>query len=435
MSQITAQSGRGGHGHGHGHGHAEPAHVAARRRLNMDEVTLGPGAGVLTSNVLLIAGIAAIVVAIIAGVSTGQMKLAMASYLVGGAFALAICLGGWAFTMIMHQFNAGWSATIRRGFENLMSLVPIAAILVAAVGLLDVFMGGVLYKWMNPAYVAGDTLYDIKRPFLNTPFFVVRCIFYVVVWWAITSKLYGWSREQDSTGEVMLTAKARRLSAGGLLVFALTVAFASFDWFMTLDFHWFSTMWPVFIFAHAMLSCTAATIMIYGILKARGKMGKAATPEHFHDLGKLLLAFTCFWAYISFSQFFLYWYANIPEVNAFYVVRLQNGWEYLFYTVAIGQFLAPFPILLLRPVKRRVELLVFMSGWVLVMQVLSMFLTLRPVVFKDQIGIAYIWLDLVAIVGPILVIAGLAVRKFASAPLVPIKDPRLQEALNHKNYV
>jgi hypothetical protein len=225
-----------------------------------------------------------------------------------------------------------------------------------------------------------------------------------------------------------------------MLLFALSTAFASFDWLMSLDFTFFSTMWGVYYFAGAAYSSVAVTAVILAMLRRSGKLEGAVTKEHFHDLGKLLFTFTVFWAYIGFSQYFLIWYSNIPEESAYYVIRNQNGWENTAFILSIGHFIAPFFILLIRRVKESTLGLAVMALWMLLMIALDLVWNIRPMVYAGAASAANPgpvgwWLDAVGFVGPMAIFAGLLVRRVAAGPRVAIKDPRLVEALAHKNYV
>lgn len=431
MSQIAA-----GHAHGHHH-EPEPAHVAARRQLDLSAVTLAPGAGAMLSNILLLAGILGLVVV---GVTAGSdIRHAMAAYHTGFIYTVGIAVACLGIQMIFQQFNAGWAAAVRRQAENVSSCIFVCALLFAPIVILEVFVfHGKLFKWMDPALLDHaspkyDILAEKKSGFLNAPFWVARAVLYFAIWIFLARTLGGLSRRQDETGDKWLTARARRISSVGLLLFALTSAFAAFDWLMSLDYHWFSTMFGVYFFAGAIRAAVALLIVILGVLMIRGKLGAAYTEEHLHDTGKLLFAFTVFWAYITFCQYFLVWYSNIPEETAFYNLRNSAKWQPFPAVLVVFNFVVPFLLLLIRNVKRNPRLLVPVALWCLVAYAMDLYYIVRPIVATKPWD--NIIVDVFGLIGPVCLFLGVVVRKVASTPLIPIKDPRLHEVLHHKNYV
>jgi hypothetical protein len=439
----AASAGHAGHaGHGGGladahaeHGHGVPRSVALAR----DNIYLAHGAGAGASRMLMGVALVGILVTVVGGfVVSGRHGLA--AFHTGAMTCLAICLGSLFFVMAFHLVNAGWSVTIRRQFENIMVLTPVFAALAALSPFLDaLFFRGSLWIWMNPEFHP-DPLLQAKAAYLNTPFFLVRAVVYVLVWTFLSQSMWRFSTTQDQTGDRWLTARARRMSTYGMLAFALTTAFASFDWLMGVDFHFFSTMWGVIYFAASAFSSAAAVILVLAVLTARGKMKYCCTSEHFHDLGKLLLSFTVFWAYVSFSQYFLIWYANIPEETAYFLSRKKDGWEFMFYFLCLGHFGVPFLFLIFRDTKRIPKLLALGAAWAILVHAADIVYIVRPMVYAglpaDQRGGMLTWvIDFAGIIGMLALLASLVIRKVSAGPLVPLQDPRLDEALSHKNYV
>lgn len=435
MSQITAD-------HAHGHGHHEPGYIEARRHIDMNAVTLKGGKGV--SGLLIIIGIAAIAFTAFGGFSTGGMDEAaakaakthaLAAYHMGFLYVMGLALGCLGLQMILQQFNAGWSGTIRRHAEIAASLMWVVLLLFIPIAYIDIcVLHGGLFSWMNPAKTAGDPIYAAKAGFLNVKFFLVRAAVYFTIWILLAGTLYRLSRRQDETGDKWITARQRFISSFGLLLFALTTAFAAFDWLMSLDYHFFSTMLGVYFFAGSIVSTIAMLGIIMTTLRLKGKYGAAFTEEHQHDLGKLQFAFIVFWAYITFCQYFLIWYSNIPEETAFYNLRKDGGYMNIFTILAWGHFVLPFLILVMRPIKRNAHTFRLLALWIMVMHGVDLFFMVRPVVKSVKIGENW-WLDVLGIIGPVFLFLGLVVWKMGKAPLVPIKDPRLDEILHHKNYV
>lgn len=429
MSQITAE-----HAMGHGHHHDHHA--------DLSEANIQPGGFGRTSGLaLLVLGAASVLAAILGGWGSAGAAHVLASLHVGAMTALACSLGALFFVMAFHLTGAGWSTTLRRQFENVASMVPFAGIAVIAILAVDVAQGGKLFAWLNKELSGNDYLYNKKSGYLNPMFFMLRAVFFVFAWSYLAYRLTWYSKEQDRTGDKWLSNRARFTSSWGMLVFALTVAFAAFDWLKSIDWRYFSTMWGVYYFAGAMGASIATVVLLMAALRAKGKLEGLVTAEHTHDLGKLLFAVgACFWAYIAYSQFFLTWYANIPEETSFYLARLTGGWENLFWVLAFGHFVLPFYLLLWRGARRTLGVLAIFALWQLLMQIADMFWIVRPQIyagpdFEDKIGVAHLWVDAAGILGVLALFFGLLLRKVGSGVLIPFRDPRLHEAIAHKNYI
>ncbi|TVQ64447.1 MAG: hypothetical protein EA379_01445 [Phycisphaerales bacterium] len=413
-------------------------HADTSALMSRDNVTQAPGAGKMLSVALIAVGVVALALTLIGGMTGDSYaaRAAMLNYHIGFIAVLAVTLGGMAFVMISHQTGAGWSAGLRRQFENLMSMVPICAVLFLPIFALCFLSPGLLFKWMDAAYVAGDPIYDHKRAYLNMPFFAVRAILFFAVWAGLAFVLMRLSLKQDETGDKWLTRSMRRFSAPGILLFALATAFASFDWIMGLDFHWFSTMFPIYYFAQGILAAFAAVTLILLVNRRAGRLQGVVTEEHFHDLGKLIFGFIVFWAYISFSQYFLIWYANIPEETAFMSRRRTGEWMSVSVVLVALKFIVPFLVMLPRPNRRNPVILAAVCAWLLVMHLVDFFWVIRPELFSSVArGMGFSWLDIVGPIGPVAIYAGVLIRTIASRPLVCLKDPRLPQALHHKNYI
>ena len=449
MSHAAAHA-PGHAGHANHSGHHGPSHAALLAREN---ITLAPGTGKGLSAALLGLAVIGLGTAGFAAFS-GHVMHALAAYHVGAAAALAMSLGGMFLVLVFHLTNAGWSSSIRRQCENLMCMVPWCALLVVAGIVLDVIYGRShdtqLFSWLNK-HMAGNVLLERKSGFLNPTFFAIRSAAYVALWAFLARRLWSFSVQQETATTSAPMANARFMSAWGMLLFALSVAFAGFDWLMSLDFTFFSTMWGVYFFAGSIFSAAGLMSIILSRLVSTGRLKGVVTEEHFHDLGTLMFAFTVFWSYIAFSQYFLIWYSNIPEETAFFNARLPgpksasgpdfgNNWMYVGAALCIGHFAIPFVILLFREVKRSFKLLPLAGAWMILIHIVDMFWIVRPVVnatsdSADRIGLSSLWIDIAAIAGVLGLFGWLLVRKITSGPLVPLNDPRMKEALEHKNYV
>lgn len=414
--------------------------------LARDNVQLPAESGRFLSAALVGLGALAIGVTFAAGMLGDEVakKAAIFGYHTGFIFACGLALGALGFVMALYLTNGGWGVTIRRQFENLCHPTVFLALAILAIPM--IVFGEALFKWQNPYYTLGDPLYEIKKPFLNDGFFLGRLIAYFATWIGLGYAMNKLSRDVDVDGDKWKFNKAKGISHWGMLLYALTVAFAGFDWLMSLDYHFFSTMWGVYFFAGNFLSAIAFCTVVLIALTSFGRLRGVITSEHFHDLGKLVFGFTVFWAYIAFSQYFLIWYANIPEETGWVMARREPGWMTISTLLVFGKFVLPFLFLLPRPVRRTPGLLLLVCLWLLAMHVVEIFWIVRPqmtpAIAEGAERVMYYggplkmtWLDLVGPVGPILLIVGLVLRRISSGPLIPIRDPRLSWSLSHKNYI
>lgn len=416
--------------------HAAHAHDAAL--LAPDNVQPGAGAARGVGALLIAAGAAAVAAVAYTGFTgdAAAQKHAMFSYHVGFMACVALVCGSLAFVMALHQTGAGWSAVIRRTFENIASGAPLLLLMFIPTAALCFTKPGLLWAWMDSAHVAGDLIYQRKQPFLNLPFFMIRAVVYFAVWIGLAAALRGMSVAQDRDGDKWRTRRLRKLSAPGLILFSLATAFAAFDWMMSLDYHFFSTMWGVYFFAIGMLSTLALGTLFLLLQRSAGRLRGVVTGEHFHDLGKLLFGFTVFWGYIAFSQYFLIWYANIPEETAYLLTRRTEGWLSVSTALAVGKFVIPFLVLLPRPSRRSPFVLTLACLWILTMTLVDLFWIIRPEMAKQVAPqLTVTWIDIAGAIGPVLVLIGFVAMRTAGAALVPLKDPRLPLSLHHKNHI
>jgi len=348
------------------------------------------------------------------------------SYLVGFFFWLTVALGGLFFVLIHYLTRAGWSVVIRRSAEAIASTLPYFALLFVPV-LLGIHQ---LFPWsnLNPT---NTSIVAAKVGYLNVTFFCIRAIFYFAVWSFLALHTRGLSREQDYTGEASLTRRLQAISAPSILLFALTITFAGFDWVMSLDPEWYSTIFGVYIFSGSTVSIFATLALIALALRKVENVGEVITIEHTHDLGKYLFGFTVFWAYIGFSQFMLIWYANIPEETIFYQHRFHGGWESLSWMVLFGCFIIPFLLLLPRGSKRNGLALSLLAIWQLLFHLVDIFWLIAPNRSHER-TVTLGDLGAVLLIGGIF--AWLVIRTLTQQALIPVKDPRLAESLAFENY-
>jgi hypothetical protein len=349
------------------------------------------------------------------------------SWLVSFLFFLSLALGGLFFVLIQYAAQASWGIVVRRIGETIFATVPVMAALFLPLllGLHD------LYEWSHADAVAHDALLRWKAPYLNVPFFVARAAVYFAVWSAIALFYYRASRRQDATGDVAITARLRRLAGPAIIVLAITQTFASIDWIMSLTPHWYSTMFGVYFFAGSFVGFIALLSVMAAAMRRAGLLDTVISAEHLHDIGKLLFAFTAFWAYIAFSQFFLIWYANLPEETIWYKGRLEGSWQAVSVLLMVGHFGVPFFYLMGRAVKRRSATLAIGGAWLLAMHFVDLYWLVMPTLHPGGVRVSVLDVTaFVAVGGCFLAAASWLMGRQA---LVPLRDPRLAESLAFEN--
>ena len=341
-------------------------------------------------------------------------------------FVLFISLGALFFIAVQHITKAGWSVNIRR----LMEAFPVYILVALPFALALLFSGDSLYSWFNPETVAKDYLLKHKAPYLNLSFFLIRLLICFAVWIFFSWKLLSFSSKQDQTGEPELSNKSIPYSVALLICFALSFSFFSFDTLMSLEPHWFSTIFAVYTFAGAFQSFIAGLILLIIYLRRKGFLDKKLVNEnHLHDLGKFLLGLVIFWAYIAFSQYMLIWYANLPEGAIYYVHRSGGEWKWVSLALIVFRFIIPFIFLLPRWVKRDEGCLVLASILILLTQYMDLYWMIYPQFDREHIVFGWIELTpMIAFVGLFLFTLFYALSK---KPLLPLNDPRQKESADH----
>jgi hypothetical protein len=288
-----------------------------------------------------------------------------------------------------------------------------------------------LYSWTVLGAADHDALLRWKAPYLNVPFFLIRAALFFGIWSFIAQLYYRGSRGQDDTGDPGVSARLRRLAGPSIIVLALTQTFASIDWIMSLTPHWYSTMFGVYFFAGSFVGFIALLSVVSAAMRRAELLDTVISAEHLHDVGKLLFAFTAFWAYIAFSQFFLMWYANLPEETIWFKTRIEGSWLPVSIFLMAGHFGAPFLYLMGRDVKRNGTALAVGGAWVLAMHFVDLYWQVMPTLHPE--GLRPSALDVaafVAIGGCFVATASWLMRRQA---LVPMRDPRLAESLAFEN--
>ncbi|MEZ4704914.1 MAG: hypothetical protein R3A11_06985 [Bdellovibrionota bacterium] len=351
------------------------------------------------------------------------------SLLHGGVFWVSIGIGSLGFTLIHHVVGARWSVVFRRLMENIsVAMIP------GAILLLVVLLAGIehIYVWANHEHMIHDELLMKKSAYLNFPFFAIRGVFYIFCWAMISMVLRKKSLQGDQAHQVANVESMQAFSAPMVLLYAVTITFAAFDWIMSLDPHWYSTIFGVYFFSGSLVGFFAIAILISLLLRSQGILKDVISVEHYHDLGKLLFAFTCFWAFIAFSQYMLIWYGNIPEETIWYKHRWEGSWKYMSLFLAGGHFVLPFIALISRSAKRCLPVLALMATWMLVMHWVDLYWLVFPNL--DHHGVHFSWTDITASLG----FGGIFVAGFwmlsKGHALVPAKDPHLHTSIHHVNH-
>ena len=396
-----------------------------------DAAYLGPGRAARLRNVgLAIAGVG---LALSAGAFFVDPSRFIRGYLVGFFWTLTIALGALIFVILQHLTKAGWSVAPRRSAEWLASGLQWSWLLFIPVALLAPRLFG---HWMGVDWHGNKDL-TAKHAFLNVPFFAVRAVIYFGLWFFLSRAYVKTSRKQDETGDPALTRRMQLWSGPAAYFFGFSITFAGFDWLMSLDPYWFSTIFGIYIISGCIVSGVAAIALIQVGLQRAKVLNRVSTEEHRHDLGKLLFGFTIFWAYIAFSQFFLIWYANIPEETSWFIHRwftesgLHSGWMLWSLALLFLQFWVPFFLLLSRHPKRSYAWLTVGAIIVLVAHYIDIYWLVMPTFY--QTSAAYSWMDLGGLLVPAgALVAWLGVRA-ARDPVYPLKDPRLAEAMAFVN--
>jgi hypothetical protein len=448
-SKEPKKAAAGGDGGGKSGGGSGPDYAA-------DNIRLGAvGQSLLTKA----AGIGA--AALAAGVALGSMqgdgfRQFSLSYVTAFCWVLALNLGALFWVTLQNLVNAHWSIVLRRVGELFAAQAPVMALLALPI-VVPVVMGhSPIYIWSDAHQVKGNHLLEHKQAYLNPTFFLIRFVFYFGFWTWLSRFFLTSSLAQDSAKDgKALMGKMRVVAGPSMIVWALTMTFCSIDLLMSLDPMWFSTIFGVYFLASCVLGNNSFMALVGMWLQKRGVLAKSVTTEHFHDLGKMMFAFTVFWAYVGFSQFMLIWYANIPEETGWFKERFAGGWTggswgTLSAVLLFGHFVIPFFGLLSRHIKRKRPTLAFWAVWQLVMIYLDMYWLVMPTLHKAAGGhgghggghevvgavahhLPFSLMDICCAIGVLGVyIAGAALRA-KNLNLMPINDPRLPKSLAFTN--
>jgi hypothetical protein len=378
-----------------------------------------------------VAGVAGLALTALGGLSAPQE--ALISYLTAFVYWLGIALGSLVLTMAFNAAGARWMIVLRRAMETMHASLPAFAVLFLPI----LAFARQIFLWIEPPASLGkegQKIVQAKHAYLNLGSFTVRAAIYFAIFLLVSWLLWTWSNRQDTatdaTYSVALTRRQRALSAGGLPFVGLALTFASFDWLMSLNPLFFSTIFGIYYFAGAFLGAIAVlTIASAAVRHQPGTHGPFVSLAHYHNLGKLLLAFTAFWAYVTFSQYMLTWIANLPEELSWFVSRTAGPWKPIWVLLIVGHFLVPFFLLLSRDLKLRPRALSVLAGWLLVACFIDTWWVVVPTFHPH--GIFFHWTQVTALVGVGGIAVSVALARARGRFTVPVGDPYLPDSLRY----
>jgi hypothetical protein len=350
------------------------------------------------------------------------------SWLIGFLFCLGLSIGSLGLLMLQHLSGGQWGLVGRRVFEAGSRTLPFVALLFIPIAL----RLPVLFEWARPE-AAENAVIHAKAGYLNPTFFIVRAVIYFAFWLVLVTLLNRWSADQDrGRGTTPAdSVRFRTVSAPGLLFLVITVTFASVDWIMSLDPEWFSTIFGLLTVVGWGLTTFALTIIVLSMLERSGAATDILKPRHFHDLGKLMLAFVMLWAYLSFSQFLIIWAGNLPEEIPWYVRRTTGSWGYVAIALVVGHFAIPFILLLSQDLKKRSALLASVAMFIIFMRLVDVIWLVEPE-FRPGTAFPFHWMDFAVPLGLLGAWLFFFTRNLRSRALLPRNDPYFKEAFAHE---
>ena len=373
-------------------------------------------------------GIILLVIGIVLGILAFFVdhSRAIYNYLVAFAFMISIGVGALFLIALEYIVGADWSVPIRRIVEFFAAVVPFLAILVIPL----LFNMHDLFHWSHTEAVEKDPVLQSKAPYLNVSFFIIRVFVLIGIWSLFYFFFIRNSKKQDTTRDQKLTTTNIKLSAVFIPIFAITITLSAMDWLMSVEPHWFSTIFGVYFFAGTVIAALAAVTLATVLLKEHGYLHPSLTNDHLFSLGALLFAFVNFWGYIAFSQFMLIWYADLPEETYWFIQKWQGSWAVFSIGLIIIQFLIPYIILLSQPSKMDPKKLKFIAVWLLFAHFYDLFWLVMPEMEQLSGGYSFSWIDLVfpiAVAGILILVFNMKSKK---ENFIPIGDPKLQRGLD-----
>jgi len=360
--------------------------------------------------------------------STWNLEHFYLTFYVWWIFFISLALGASFFVLIHFATKASWSVTLRRIAENVSLTIPVLFLLSIVF-----YMGRhVIFEHWISAESFSDSILQTKRWYLNQRFFFSRTFSYLFLF-SVTAILFAFrSFKQDKVGGIKITQQLEKWSYSFLILCGFATTFAAFDWIMSLDPHWYSTIFGLYFFAGCYVSFLAFLSTVVYLLRSRNpELARIFNLEHVHDLGKQVFGYSCFWAYAAFAQYLLIWYGNLPEETMWYAARQSEGWWPVWTLLCVGHFLVPFLFLLSRVAKRTPVLVCLVSIWVLCMHYVDMYWLIMPNFSKS--GPIFNSMDLVVFLGFSTLFVAIFVFLTKKRSVFPTRDPRLEESLNYEN--
>ncbi len=387
---------------------------------------LMPPATARFGRLALIVGVLGLAVSILGLLSSPEQFYR--SYLLAFVFWNGLAVGSLAVLMLQYLTGGAWGIAIRRPLEAAGRTMPLCALFFLPVA----FGMHRLYEWTHADVLAKDHLLQKKVGYLNTPFFLGRAAAAFAIWLLLAYFLTRLSARQDAASgdpRRAIDRKLQKLSGGGLVLYALTVTWTSVDWVMSLEPHWFSTMYGVIFMVSQSLGALALATLAVLALSRWEPVGGFAGPRIRHDLGKMMFAFVMIWAYVNFSQYLIVWSGNLPEEIHWYLARFHGGWGALGLAILLFHFVLPFLLLLSRQANRNPRLLAGAAALLVFMRFLDTAWLVLPAFSAGKFNVH--WLDLALPLGLGGVWLALYARNLASRPLLPEHDPGFEEAVAH----
>lgn len=386
-------------------------------------------------------------VALLIGWALGSMvnaSFGMSAYLTAYIYCVTIAVGCLFFVLIQRLCRAGWSVVVRRIAELIMLMViPLAVLFLPIIGSL-IFGDGTLYRWDDDTYATANHLpmaaWQEKLRWLTPGWFTIRAIVYFGIWSFLAIWFFRGSVEQDETGDKAVTDRLQFWSGPAVMLFCGATSFAAFDWVMSLAPMWFSTMFGVYMFAGSVLAAHCIIALVAYVLQKQGAMRDEVTVEHYHDLGKLMFGFVFFWTYISFSQYLLIWYGNIPEETEWFYHRQEHAWGAIALVLIFFHWMLPFAGLMSIHVRRKPKLIFGWAIYLLVMHYVDVYWMIMPEALpakglehSTMGGAVGVLSSLLCVGGMVALLAGLVLRVAQQTKVVPVQDPRLRESIAFEN--
>ena len=386
-------------------------------------------------------GFALLIIGVVAGVASfllmdadhEPLKRFFSSYLLAYTYFLGVAVTAMFFSALQYLVNAGWSALVRRIAEMFAPFIFVIILGFIPI-VIDVFSTHQLFEWthagvMDPNAANFDPILKGKDWFLNPTFFVGRVVFYCLVWFLMYQTIIKNSLRQDEAGDDHTpTRRNKAIAAPMVILYALTISFAGIDLVMTLYPHWYSTMFGVQFFGGSFVA-TLSIIALFTVFLKEGGYLPQVTTEHYHDLGKMMFAFNVFWAYVSFSQFMLIWYGNLPEETVYFMdYRLVGGFEYFFYAIIVLHFALPFILLLPQANKRNPKILGGVAVLIILMHFIDLAWYVNPSLYHGHFTFGLQEISLFLFFAGMFV--WMAASQFKSKKAVAVNDPFLEESVH-----